>query len=239
MEKISTNCSSKFKLNNAFFIFSGVKKKHRSIKNVKKEETPNEVKIYNEHKIEIKKNCSKLRKIIIISFCLILVIILSILIPLLCKSNYKLRSEKFFKNSEALQAFEESFRINSKLNNFTQIVMNSTQHYNSLVDEIDLSYKIFSKTKFDIFTLEKSKPNKSEKFYYSEKYKTVVIINSQCYDFLENSNNCRLEKYLDISSIKINNLKSNNTYDLNELKSVLIPLCIIEHTNTNFIISVS
>jgi len=239
MERISTNCSLKFKLNNAFFIFPGAKKKNRSIKNVKKTETPNEVKIYNEHKIEIKKNCSKLWKIILISFCLILLIILSVLIPLLCKNNNKLRSEKFIKNSEALQAFEQSFRINSNLNKFTQIVMNSTQHYNSLVDEIDLSFKIFTKTKFDIFTLEESKPTKSEKFYYSKKYKTVVIINSQCYDFLENSNNCRLEKYLDISSIKINNLRNNNTYDLNEIKSVLIPLCIIEHTNTNLIISVT
>ena len=76
MERISTNCSLKFKLNNAFFIFPGAKKKNRSIKNVKKTETPNEVKIYNEHKIEIKKNCSKLWKIILISFCLILVIFL-------------------------------------------------------------------------------------------------------------------------------------------------------------------
>ena len=46
-------------------------------------------------------------------------------------------------------------------------------------------------------------------------------------------------KYLDISSIKINNLRNNDTYNLNEIKSVLIPLCIIEHTNTNFIISVT
>ena len=105
--------------------------------------------------------------------------------------------------------------------------------------KIDLSYQIFTKTKFDIFTLEESKPAKDDKIYYSKQYKTVVIINSQCYGFLENSTNCRLEKYLDISSIKINNLRNNNTYDLNEIKSVLIPLCIIEHTNTNFIISVT
>ena len=185
MEKISTNCSSKYTLNKIFPFFSGKRENHRSIKNVKikKADVPNEVKIYNVHKIEIEKNCSKLWEIILIIFCLILVVILSILIPFLCKNNNKLRSEKFFKNSEALQAFEQSFRINSKLNNFTQIIMNSTKHYNSSVDEIDLSYKIFTKTKFDIFTLEESKPNKNDKFYYSEKYKTVVIINSQCYDF--------------------------------------------------------
>ena len=240
MEKISIDSSSKNKLKILFSIFPGAKKLHkRSIKNVKKAETSNEVKIYNEHKTEIKKNCSILWEIILIIFCLILVVILSIFISFLCKNNNKLRSEKFFKNSEALQAFEQSFRINSKLNNFAQILMNSTQHYNSLVDEIDLSFKIFTKTKFDIFTLEESKPDRNDKFYYAEKYKTVVIINSQCFDFLENSTNCRLEKYLDISSIKINNLRNNNTYDLNEIKSILIPLCIIEHTNTNFIISVT
>ena len=238
MEKISTNCSSKYSLKIIPF-FSREKKYHRSIKNVKKTDAPNEVKIYNEKKTEIKKNNFILWGINLFIFCLILVIILSILISLLYKNNNKLRAEKYFMNSEALQAFEQSFRINSKLNNFTQIIMNSTQHYYSLVDEIDLSYKIFTKAKFDIFTLEESKPIKNDKFFYSKKYKTVVIINSQCYDFLENSTNCRLEKYLDISLIKINNLRNNTAYDLNEIKSVLIPLCIIEHTNTNFIISVT
>ena len=235
MEKASINSQPNNLFVNQFFR----KKKFRSIKNIKKKDAPDEEKIYITHKIEIKENLSKYWEIILIIVCLIILVILSIFISLLYKNNNKLRSEKYLKNSEALQVFEQSFKINSKLNTFTQIIMNSTQHYSSLVDEINLSYKIFTKTKFDVFTLEESKPSKIDKFFYSKKYKTVVIINSQCYDFLENSTNCRLEKYLDISSIKINNLRNNNSYDLNEIKSVLIPLCIIEHTNTNLIISVA
>ena len=135
MKIISLNFSSKNTLNKILPFFSGTKTNHRSIKNVKKTDAPNEVKIYNEQKIEIKKKFFKLWKIILIIFGLILVVILSIILPLLCKNNNKLRSEKYFMNSEALQAFGQSFKINSKLNNFTQIIMNSTQHYYSLVDE--------------------------------------------------------------------------------------------------------
>jgi hypothetical protein len=184
-------------------------------------------------KIESKKNVFKLWKKILILFCLIFVVLMPTFLTLLFKKNL------YYNNSKALQAFEQSFKINSKQNNFIQIIMNSTQNYYSLVDEIDLSYKVFTKTKFDIFTLEESKPTNDDKFFYLKKFKTVVIINSQCYDFLENSTNCNLIKYLDLSSIKINNLRKNNSYDLDEIKNALIPLCIIEHTNTNFILSVT
>ena len=184
-------------------------------------------------KIGSKKNFFKLWKIILILVCLIFIALMPTLLPLLFSKNL------YYKNPEALQAFEQSFKINSKLNDFTQITMNSTQNYYSLVDEIDLSYKVFTKTKFDIFTLEENKPTNDDKLFYLKKFKTVVIINSQCYDFLENSTNCNLIKYLDLSSFKINNLRKNNTYDLDEIKNALIPLCIIEHTNTNFILSIT
>ena len=52
-------------------------------------------------------------------------------------------------------------------------------------------------------------------------------------------NNSKLENYLDTSSIKIYNLRNNNAYDLTEIKSILITLFIIKHTNTNYIISVT
>ena len=184
-------------------------------------------------KNESKKNFLKLWQKILILLCLIFIAFMSTLFALLFKKN------THYNNSDALQVFEQSFKVNSKLNNFTQIIMNSTQNYYSLVDEIDLSYKIFTKTKFDIFTLEESKPTNDDKLFYLKKFKTVVIINSQCYDFLENSTNCALIKYLDLSSFKINNLRKNNTYDLDEIKNALIPLCILEHTNTNFILSVT
>ena len=47
-----------------------------------------------------------------------------------------------------------------------------------------------------------------------------------------------MEKYLDLTIQNQNNLRRNNE-NIEELKKVILPLCIIEHSDTNIILSIN
>jgi len=154
-------------------------------------------------------------------------------------------NEKIVNSSEIKKIFEPSFKINSEVNSFNQLLMKSNQKYSSLTNGVDSSYSVFTKTKYDLYTLNESKPAENED-YYSTKYTTIVTINSQCTDLSFTSNeeepDCQLENYLDLSINNKNNLRRDDedTENLEEkIKKVFIPLCIIEHTDTNIIISIT
>ena len=132
---------------------------------------------------------------------------------------------------------ESNFSINTKVNKLSQFLMNSTQIHNSITNKINSNYSLFSKTIYDIYTLNESYPEKDIDLY-SKIYKTVIIINSKCNEFTENKTNCQLEKYLDLTIQNQNNLRRNNE-NIEELKKVILPLCIIEHSDTNIILSIN
>ena len=106
--------------------------------------------------------------------------------------------------------------------------MKSNQKYTSLTNGVDSSYTVFTKTKYDLYTLNESKPAENED-YYSTKYTTILTINSQCTDLSFNSNeeepDCQLENYLDLSINNKNNLRRDDEDNENleeKLKKVFI-----------------
>ena len=216
----------------------------------------NEQKIENEKK-DIKNNASqkgfkqKCIIILIVIGIVILIAIGAVIFIVLTKNGKKDnnggsdKNEEIVNSSEIKKIFEPSFKINSEVNSFNQLLMKSNQKYSSLSNGIDSSYRVFTKTKYDLYTLNESKPEENED-YYSTKYTTIVTINSQCTDLSFNSNeeepDCQLKNYLDLSINNKNNLRRNDENNENfeeKLKKVFIPLCIIEHTDTNMIISLT
>ena len=141
---------------------------------------------------------------------------------------------------EAMKAFKPTFKIASKEDTLTQLLLNSTQEYNTVSNGIESSYSIFTKTKYDIYTLNQTSSGE-DKDFYSTKYTTVVTINSFCRKFSSGSseNDCELKKYLDLNIRKTNSLRRNDEINIELIKKLILPLCIIEHTDTNIIISVT
>ena len=151
--------------------------------------------------------------------------------------DHKIKVEK------AMKVFKPSFKINSKTNELTQILFKSIKQYITLSDEIESSYSIYSKSKYDIYTLNESLSEKDKNFY-NRKYTSVITLNSFCTKLLSNSseNDCELQKYLDLNiknANNFNNLRRNDEVDKEKMKDVILPICIIEHTDTNLMLSIT
>ena len=102
------------------------------------------------------------------------------------------------------------------------------------IKDNSLSSNTLIKAIFDIYILSESQETDSD--FYSRKFTTSIAINSYCNNI--EGKDCELEPFLDLTyKDDENNLRQ---IDENEdIEEVDLPICIIEHTDTNIIISVS
>ena len=152
-------------------------------------------------------------------------------------------NEKLFiiKKYEAMKIFQRKFKVVSKVDTLNQLLCKSTKKYNTITNGIESTYSFFTKAKYDIFTLNE-KPSGDDKDFYTNKYSTAITINSYCIKSSSNSEegDCELETYLDLNAKETRNLRRNDEVNEEEiLKQAIIPLCLIEHTDTNLILSVT
>ena len=134
-----------------------------------------------------------------------------------------------------------TFSPNTQINTLSQFLMESWQNHHSISNKLNESYSVYTKAKFDILTLNESLDTSKKNDLFFNKYKSVIIINSICFGFDEKQTNCKMKQYLDLT---IKNSNTNEDIDLkpNDLemiKDAVLPICIIEHSYTNYIISVS
>ena len=142
-------------------------------------------------------------------------------------------------DKEAMTAFEPTFKINSIENQLNQILLKSTQKYTTILNGNEASYSIYTKAKYDIFTIDKSS-SIEDKDFYNNKYKTIITLNSQCSEYISNSQtDCELKQYLDLTQKSSKNLRLINEVDEDIIKNAILPFCIIEHTESNIILSIS
>ena len=140
---------------------------------------------------------------------------------------------------EALKAFESKFKISSKTNHLNQVFMKSNLKSISISNGVEsTTLSTFTKAKFDLYTLNESLSIEDSKDFYSRKYYTVITMNSMCNSFYSNKSDCDLEEYLDLN-VKHKNLRTIDEENLELIKKLILPICIIEHTDTNIIISVT
>jgi hypothetical protein len=101
---------------------------------------------------------------------------------------------------EALQAFEPNFKVSSKTNNLNQVLMKSNLKHSSISNEVEsTTLSVFTKAKFDLYTLNESYAEEESKEFYSKKFSTVITINSMCTTFSADKTDCELEQYLDLN----------------------------------------
>ena len=141
---------------------------------------------------------------------------------------------------EAMKAFIPSFNISSKEDSLTQLSSKSKKTYITSSNGIESSYSIISNAKYDIYTLN-STSSGEDKDFYSKKYMTAITINSLCTKLSSSSseNDCELKKYLDLNIKSTNNLRGIDEASIEKVKEVILPICLIEHTDTNIILSVT
>ena len=118
---------------------------------------------------------------------------------------------------EALTAFESDFKVSSKINNLNQVLMKSNLKHTSISNGVEsTTLSIFTKTKFDLYTLNESYAGEDNKDFYSKKFITVITINSMCTVFSGSKTDCELEQYLDLN-VKSKNLRSIDEEEVQEV----------------------
>ena len=93
-----------------------------------------------------------------------------------------------------------NYSVNTQINTLSQYLMESRQHHYSISDKKNESDSVFTKAIFDVLTLNESL-DKNDLF--SKKYTSVIIINSICFGF-DDETNCEMKKYLDLTIKNIN-----------------------------------
>ena len=227
--------------------------KREMIKPLENPNKPKEDHLKDNKKLEENNKNKKTKRIIIYVLIalfpiLSLVLFLSIFFNRCYVSKEKKNDEKAEYNKKleiAMEAFKPSFKINTKKGQLNQILFKSYKNYFSFSEGKKSLYSIFTKSKYDIYIFNESLPDNTNKNFYNMKYTSIITINSFCINSSSNSsdNECELQKYLDLnvknSNSNQNNLRRNEESNKDKIKEVLLPICIIEHTDTNIFLSLT
>ena len=142
---------------------------------------------------------------------------------------------------EAKKVFSPSFKISSKEKTLTQLSQKSFQKYESTNLGKESSYSILNKAVYDIYTMNSTSSSNSENIFYTKKYTTVITVNSLCSKVSKNpaEDDCQIERQLNLNTREESNLRRNEEDVEDFIKNAILPICLIEHTDTNLIISLS
>ena len=139
------------------------------------------------------------------------------------------------------QVFSPSFKISSKEKILTQLSQKSFQIYETISNNEKTSYSFLNKAIYDIYTINSTSSSNSENIFYTTKYTTVITVNSLCSKVSINpeEDDCQLGKQLDLNQKNENKLRRNEENAEDLIRQAILPICIIEHTDTNLIISLT
>ena len=192
--------------------------------------------------------CKKNLKFILI-LSILGIILLAGIIAIIFLIPKKRKDESKIKSSEnippgldiktAKEVFSPSFKIASKERTLTQISQKSFLTYETIEEGLKSSYTILNKALYDIYTINSTSASDLEKNFYTNIYTTVITVNSLCSKVSTDPENddCQLEKNLDLNKRELNNLRRNEEDDEKLIRKAILPICIVEHTDTNLIIS--
>ena len=146
-----------------------------------------------------------------------------------------------FDIKKAKEVFSPSYKISSKEDTLTQLSEKSIQRYESMANGERSSNNIFNKAIFDIYTINSTSASEEEKNFFTKKYTTVITVNSRCSKVSSDpeNDNCELEENLDLNKRDESNLRRNEENVDELISKAILPIFIIEHTDTNLIISVT
>ena len=144
---------------------------------------------------------------------------------------------------EAKEAFSSSFKINSKVDTLTKVSQKSFQNYESVSNGQKSTYTILNKAIYDIYTLNSTTSPDEDKNFYNTKYTTAITVNGLCSKYTLNpeEDDCDIIPNLDLNKKEEKNLRRNQEEeDIDTLiKKAVLPICLVEHTDTNLILSLT
>jgi hypothetical protein len=131
----------------------------------------------------------------------------------------------------------------SKEKTLNQLSLKSFQSYETASNGQNSSYIILNKAIYDIYTINSTSASEIENDFYNTKYTTVISVNSLCSKLTKDpvNDDCELEKQLDLNQNEENqrNLRRNEETPEDLLRRAPLPICLVEHTDTNLIISLT
>ena len=137
--------------------------------------------------------------------------------------------------------FSSSFKISSKEKTLNQLSQKSFHKYETKENGQKTSYFTFNKAIYDIYTINSTSAPENMKIIYNTKYTTVITVKSLCSKISLDPENddCELETKLDLNKKGENNLRRNEENPEDLIRKALLPICIVEHTDTNLLLSIS
>ena len=175
--------------------------------------------------------------IIFAIICLIIFILLFVYKP--WKKKNKLMKnetdETVIQNEINHEDFKNELIFTTKVNDLRRIIINQSSYENMIIDGIETKMKLFRITNYDIFILSEKIVGEEFKHNFNKTYIASVSMVSQCLS--KEDEKCNLKEYVDLSSNTKTNLR--NLKELNDLKDIPVPLCLVNFTDTNIIISTS
>jgi len=148
-----------------------------------------------------------------------------------------------FNLTKAKEVFGSTFKIMSKEKTLNHLSLKSFQSYETASNGQNSSYIILNKAIYDIYTINSTSAPEIEKDFYNTKYTTVISVNSLCSKLTKDpvNDDCELEKQLDLNQNEENqrNLRRNEETPEDLLRRAPLPICLVEHTDTNLIISLT
>ena len=143
--------------------------------------------------------------------------------------------------TKAEEIFSPLFKISTKEKTLTQLSQKSFQNYESVTNGQNTSYTILTKALYDIFTINSTSPEENYKILFTSMYTTVITVKSHCSKISVNPENddCQLEMKLDLNHKDENNLEINKEVSEDLIRKAILPICIVQHSDTNLIFSIT
>ena len=142
---------------------------------------------------------------------------------------------------EVKKVFSPSYQISTKEKTLTQLSQKSFQTYETSDNGQATSYTILNKAIYDIYTINSTNSSNLENIFYTTKYTTVITVKSRCSKVSSNpqEDDCQLKRQLDLNEKDESNLRRNEENAEDLIRQAILPICIVEHTDTNLIISLT
>ena len=142
--------------------------------------------------------------------------------------------DSLINEEELKEVFKPVFGISSKVGTLTQTLMELKQELK--IKSTDSNEYLFSKALFDTYVISEDSPEPSQiSKFYNKKITTSISINSLC--SASEGTDCEFMKYLDLSENNKKNLR--NVEEEINIEELTIPICLIEHTDSNIILSIN
>ena len=137
------------------------------------------------------------------------------------------------------QMIERELYIKNNVKDLKSVYVNQNSTENITSNGILSEINFIRKTNYEYFFLSEEDPDEENKNFYEKKYTVALLISSQCFSF--NGEDCTPKQMIDIKKVKSEDIQNSlrRQDEKIDLKDLPIPLCLMNLTDNNVILSIS